>query len=220
MVTIDGRARGVYASPVRLPEGAHHVLVERGDFEPFERDVTIAAGKTTTVRATLEPTPDFRARYSARAHAQRTWGIAGVAAGGALLVGGGILAYYDQTQRNHWNGVAGQLDAKIQFHSGDPSCDPADNDSGTSQYAAQCLAPITAANSHVADANTRDYFAWSAVGVGAAALTAGIVLLVLNDDPDRYDRPAPTSAGATALRVLPTFWSARGGGGAGLVGTF
>ena len=213
-VTVDGRPRGVYAAPIRLAAGPHTVVVERGDFAPAVREVTIDAGRTTTVRVALEPTPEYRNRYASRAQAQRTWGLVGIV-GGAVILGGGVaLVAYDASRRSYWHGQADTLNAAVQLHSGS-SCDPASQDSGTPQYRAQCLDPLAAAYSNVSDANTRDYFGWSAIGVGAAGFTVGLILRLTADDPHKYDQ-----ATTPAARLVPTFWTARGGGGATLTGSF
>ncbi len=202
VVTVDGRPRGVYVLPLRLAPGPHHVLVERGNFEPFERDIVAQTGATVTFHVELEPTPEFRARYESRAQSQRSWGLIGMI-GGAVLVGGGAgLVAYDSKQRSSGQATINQLDAQSALgqvcHQGQLFA----------TYQQNCLNPLAAANGTVSDANTRDIFGWSAVGVGAAAAVLGIVLFVTSD-PHAYDRPNG-SAG-----LAPSFWVARGGGGVG-----
>ncbi|HEV3193814.1 MAG TPA: PEGA domain-containing protein, partial [Polyangiaceae bacterium] len=216
VVTIDGRARGVYVSPLHLVAGPHHLLVERGDFEPAEREVTIDPGRTTSVRVILEPTPEFRAHYIARAQAQRTWGLVSVIGGAAVLAGGIGLVVYDGQQRA--DGTAKQQSIVAQNVPGGP-CDKA-QDMGTTFFQMNCVVPLNAANAKVDDANTRDYFGWSAVGVGGVAMILGVVLLITSDDAHKYDTPKSAPDGTVTLHVTPTFWTTRGGGGAGLVGSF
>jgi hypothetical protein len=85
----------------------------------------------------------------------------------------------------------------------------------------RCTVPKQAATSKVDAANTRDDFGWPAIGVGAAAIALGVVLLVTADDPHHYDRPEPGGAAVLRpVRALPVVWSVPGGGGASLVGTF
>lgn len=217
VVTVDARPRGVYASALRLSPGTHHVLVERGDFEPAERDVTIDSGRTTTVRIALEPTPEFRARYVGRAQAQRTWGWIGVAAGAVLAAGGAALAAYDATKRSDGESTINRINALAVPHS-HLACDPA-GDTTLPAYQTMCAVPYANASSQVNDANTRDYAAWSGVGVGAAALALGVVLLVTADDPHKYDAQAPPAT-TSATRAWPTAWAMRGGAGLGLAGSF
>jgi hypothetical protein len=221
VLTIDGLPRGVYRAPLRLAAGPHHLLVERGDFLPLERDFNLDPGRTTTIPLALEPTPDYRTRYESRARSQRTWGFISVI-GGVVLVGGGVgLVVYDASQRSDGNAKAASLSARIQSMSGDPVCDPArGNDLTSAQYQAQCSGPLAAADAQVTDANTRDYFAWGAVGLGAAGAALGTILLLTADDPHRYDQPNPTSLGATLWRAVPSFWTRRGGGGVSWSGAF
>jgi hypothetical protein len=219
VVTIDGQPRGVYGAPVRVAAGPHHVMVERGDFIPAERDVSVDPGKTTTLRIVLEPTPETRTRVAQRVQTQRMWGWIGVVGGAAVAAGGVALVVYDAGQRSDANANAARLNAAIEPHS-QSSCDPAAQDSSTPQYQQQCIDPINTAYGRVHDANTRDYFAWSAVGVGAASVVTGVVLLVMADDPHKYDRVALGPGSGFALHVVPTVWTARDGGGVVLQGAF
>jgi hypothetical protein len=216
VVTIDGRPHGVYTSPLRLVAGPHHLLVERGDFEPAEREVTIDPGRTTNVRVTLEPTPEFRAHYISRAQAQRTWGLVSAIGGAVVLAGGVGLVVYDGQQRA--DGSAKQQSIVAQNVPGGV-CDKA-QDMGTPLFQMNCVAPLNAANAKVDDANTRDYFGWSAVGVGGAATVLGVVLLVTSEDAHKYDSPKSAPDDSARLHLTPTFWTTRGGGGAGMVGRF
>lgn len=217
VVTIDGRLRGVYVAPLRLPAGPHQVVVERGDFEPFERDITVDPRRTTTVRIVLEPTPEYRARFTARARAQRTWGWVTLAAGPVIAAAGAGLLVYDAKQRSDGNDTIARVDALAVRYSGGV-CDPA-GQTGTPSYVTNCTIPFNNATSQINDANTRDVIAWSAVGVGAAGLIVGIVLVATAEDPHRYDRPAP-SENEGAVRAWPVLWSERGGGALGFAGRF
>ena len=203
VVTIDGRPRGVYSAPIRLPPGPHHLLVEEGNFEPLERDFTVSPGATTTVQAALDPTPEYRVRYTARANTQRTWGLIGLI-GGAVLLGGGVgLLVYDSGQRNDGQSELDYLGAHSARGSGGV-CDPGQS---FDTFSSNCTVPLNASQSKVDDANTRDYFAWSAVGVGGAALVTGAVLY-FTANPRAYDRSA-------AGGLTPTFWVTHAGGGLG-----
>jgi hypothetical protein len=217
VVTIDGRSRGVAPGPLRLAAGPHHILVERADFEPLDRDVTIESGRITVFHAALEPTPDYRIRFAARASAQRTWGWVAVVAGAVLAGAGAGLVVYDAKQRNDGNATIGGILAESTRHSGEP-CDPA-GDTQSTAYQTTCAIPYANATSQVNGADNRDYAGWSAVGVGAAGLVAGIVLLVTSDNPRKYDRPS-APASAQVPPVWPTFsWSAAGWQ-LGIVGSF
>jgi hypothetical protein len=210
VVTIDGKARGVYAAAIRLVPGPHHLIVERGDFEPAEREVAIDAGRTTTLQIALQPTPEYRAHFTGRAQAQRTWGWVSTIAGAVILAGGASLVAYDATQRSDGNSTRNRLLSQNARNLTPPAvCDPG-QDADT--YQTNCADPVNAATSKVNDANTRDVYGWTGVGVGAAAAALGVILLVTAEDPHKYGGGSPG--------WLPTFWASPGGGGAGFAGAF
>ncbi len=214
VVTVDGRTLGVYTGPLRLPGGPHHLLVERGDFEPVERDVVVSPGSHgTVVRVVFEPTPDYRARYVAHAQAARTWGIVSVVGGVALAAAGAGLLVYDAGQRSDGYTARNALLAQNALGQ---VCDP-----GSESFQQTCANPANAAGSQVNDANTRDYAGWAAIGVGGAAVALGFALVATGGNPGRYDVPSSEPAlAASRLRVRPTGWTVRGGGGVGVVGSF
>ena len=214
VVTVDGRARGVYTQPLRLAPGPHRLLVERGDFQPVARDVTVELGRTATVRVDLEPTSDYRARYVSHAQTQRTWGIISIVGGAVIAAGGTGLVLYDAKQRSDGRATITSIDAQSTAHS-NQLCDPGQL---TAILQANCIDPKNAAQAQVDDANTRDYIGWGAVALGGAAVVLGVTLFVTADDPHAYDRARP--ADAASVRVVPTLSPARGGGTVGLVGTF
>jgi hypothetical protein len=214
VVTVDGRARGVYAAPLRLVPGVHHLLVERGEFEPWQRDFTIDSGHTTSIRAALDPTPEYRARYVSHAKSQRTWSLVSVIAGALVAGAGTALVIYDAKQRGDGRSTLASLQAQSTHGSGQV-CDSGQE---ASVYQQNCLVPIAAANAKIADANTRDDFGWTAVALGGAGVALGVVLFATADDVHRYDRR--DTVGDRRPRLTPTFWVTRGGGGASLAGTF
>jgi hypothetical protein len=213
VVTIDGRLRGIYSAPLRLAAGPHHLLAERGNFEPVERDVTIDPGGTRTVAVAFDPTPEYRAQYVARAEKQRTWGIVSGVAGVVVAAAGAGLAVYDAKQRSDGQASLASLQSQSTLHTGE-ICDMGQE---IDVYEQRCGAPSAAASSKVDDANLRDAFAWSAVGVGAAGFALGVILFATADDPHQYDREV---ASMPAPRLTPLVWSTRGGGVAGVTGSF
>jgi hypothetical protein len=215
VLTIDGKARGVVpADGVRMMAGPHHLTLERGGFLPVERDVTIDAGRTTSLRVVFDPTPETRAAYLSKTSSQRTWGIiSGV--GGLVLAGGAIgFLVWNGQQRKTAHDDEDTAELNIQNPVPNGICDKR----GANENLAQCDAPLLDAESRVSDANTRDIFGWIGVGVGAGAAVLGAVLLVTNGSSHRFDHDRPQ---ASRGFVLPTGWSdGRGGGGVGLVGAF
>jgi hypothetical protein len=204
IVTVDGKRRGVYTASIRLPSGPHHLLVERGGFEPSEREVVVAQGATATVKVVLDPTPDTRAAWVSRTTSQRTWGIVAVASGAVVAAGAvGFLV---------WNGHQ-RSDAYTKFDAGEAQleartgvCDTM----STEGNAAACNAAVTGPQSDISDANTRAAFGYIGLGVGVATAGLGVVLLLTDGDPHRYDR-----AGASAT-WSPWGWGDARGGGAGV----
>jgi hypothetical protein len=216
VLTVDGRERGVArADGVRLAPGPHHLVVEHGGFLPVERDVTLDAGRTTSLAVAFEPTPETRAAYQSKISTQRTWGLA-LGGGGVVLAGGsvGFLVWNGQQRKQ----ATSDLNAAENEIENPPKGSICDKSKFTSQQAiAACNQPAIDAQSRIDDANTRDVFGWVGFGVGVTATVVGVALLVTNGSSHRFDRDRPTSKGF----VLPVGWGdGRHGGGIGLVGAF
>jgi hypothetical protein len=215
LVTIDGRPRGVYAAPIRLVRGPHHLLVVRGDFEPVARDVVIEDGKTLSVRVALEPTSEYRSHFVARADAQHMWGVIALVGGGVLVAGGASLVVYDATQRSSGDDALNQLAFdSVRFSM--RACDPSQ---ASGPWQQTCAARQATAQNQISNANTRDVFGYAGIAVGAVAAGVGVVLLVTNDDAKKYD-PKPSGEKLGALPLAPTLSPLPGGGLVGVVGRF
>jgi hypothetical protein len=215
VVTIDGIPRGVYpAAGLRLPEGPHQLLFERGGFLPVERGVILDAGHSTLLRVVFDPTPETRAAYMSKTSSQRTWGlVAGI--GGLALIGGsvGFLIWNGQQRKTAHD----DFDA-AENEVAHPTLGSVCATQTQSGDATACNAQVLNAQSHINDANTRDVFGWVGVGMGAGATVLGLLLLVTNGGSQRYDGDG---AGQRARPfVLPVGWGSPRGGGAGLLGAF
>lgn len=213
VLTLDGRARGAYVSSLRVAHGVHRLRVERAGFLSFERDITVPRAASSTITVTLQPTPETLAAYTNRARLHRTWGIVGIAAGAALAGGGaGFLAYNAGQKRD----AQAQLDAiELERTNDTGPCDT----SGGKITAEECNNLITAREAARNNANARDAIGYVGIGVGAAALVTGIVLLATGDDLHRYEPPA-SGEPLAKLRVTPIGWATPQGGGLGVVGLF
>jgi hypothetical protein len=207
-VSIDGKPRGVYSSGYLLPAGPHHLEVARGGFEPTERDVTVDAGVTTTVRIALDPTPETRASYTGRTKAQRTWGIIAIA-GGAVIAGGAIgFLVWNAGQKSGDQTAYDTALSNLQNKVGVCNTATAMGDANA------CNQAYLNAKSNLDSANTRDVVGYVGLGVGVAAAGLGVVLLLTNSDVHRYDRPQ--SGDASSARPSLFGWADATGGGLGV----
>lgn len=210
--SIDGKFRGAYVEPVVLAAGPHDLVVTRPGFEPVSRSVEVGrAGTTTQVRVQLEPTPQYRMDYQRKANLFRSWGWVGVIGGSAAVgVGTGYLI---------WN--KGKKDDALS----DADLAKSNRDrkvgvcaTGTQQgNPDECNRQVDVALEIYDNARSRDVFGWVTVGVGAAALATGTVLLLTGDDPHRYELERPEIA---KPRVLPTLFRDGKSTGLGVVGWF
>ena len=205
VVSVDGDSSRPINDPLRVPFGAHRLRLERGGFLPAERDVDVPLAGTKTLSVVFEPTPETRADYVASAQRQRTvaWVITGV--GAALTVGGAAFALVQQhklpTARSELSAVNQEFvpgsgaacDFSIQ-HPEDPSAE------------SHCVARLQDAQSNVHDTEIARNVGWVTAGVGAAATVTGVVLLMMRDDPKKYDQPPSERrlSAISALRIAPT----------------
>jgi hypothetical protein len=206
-VSIDGRPPEPLAGAIRLPSGQHHVSITRTGFEPADVDVTIARGATFNTTVNLQPDAQTRDAYLAGIHTRRIWawsvggvGVAALATGIALLVTGHSAldtanANLDMVNAEFANG--GSCDFRYQVN----------HDA--------CNAMFADAQQRVTDANNRITAGYIVGGVGAAAVITGVVLLLTNDDPGKYDRKTSSMGRPTLLG-----WTTGSGGGLLLMGRF
>jgi hypothetical protein len=214
VVSVDGRLRGAYAGPLRLPTGLHHVRVERGGFLSHERQVDVRGGAATSLRIDLEPTAETRASYVAGARRWRTWGWIALATGVASAGGGAGFLAYNAGQKND---ARSAIDAFLaQTAPGaNGRCDPKSQPPTTLDA---CSAEQDQLFKKHEDLGKRDTYGWIAVGVGAAAIGAGAYLLLAGDDPSKYDRK-PSGELVGAVHLVPANLGA-GSAGAVLLGRF
>ena len=204
-VTVDGKRRGVYEHGFALAPGVHRIRLERGGFQPADRDVDLAAGHTTLVEIVLEPTPDTRVAYVSRTTTQKTWGIILTVAGVAITGTGTGLIIWNEPQ---WASAKSEFDRLngALINKTTPCNTPIDD-------FAKCNAMVAAAATALNDANARRAVSFITLGVGVATTITGVVLLLTNGDPHRYD---PKAAG---IRWIAPTWT-DGGAGFALGGAF
>lgn len=211
VVTIDGTSRGVYTGSFVLARGVHRLHVERGGFEPIDREVVLDAGRTTTVKIALDPTPATRAAYVSKTSSQRTWGIVVTVAGAAITAGAIGFTIWNEMEKS-----TAQSDfdaAKTIYDQRTGVCDIAHG-----MDPQVCDAFVNTRQATLDNANQRAPFGYVGIGLGVATTAVGVILLLTNGDPHRYDR----SAAKAAIRwITPTLsWDGRGATGLALGGAF
>jgi hypothetical protein len=205
ILTADGEELGLIRGPVQLPAGPHRIHVERGGFNPAERDVDVPVGGTQSVDITFEPTPDTRAAYVSGALSRRTWSIVTMAVGAAVGVGGVVLAVVEGNQLPKDQAAYSLATNNYMLMSSDPMCNLSQQLS-TAMMAA-CQAKVDDANNKVNSDQALRTAGFIAAGVGGAALITGFVLLVTGDNPHKYDEKPPEEI-LGGWRVVPMIGSA------------
>jgi hypothetical protein len=209
VVAIDGEARGAYSGRIPLPEGAHVVRVERAGFYPIERKVTVPRGSPSRVVIELQPTPEYRAAYRSRTVSRRTWGWISVGAGAAITASGVAFLIVNN---------AAESDKKEAFdEEAARNGDGGECDREAGRQTPACVRDLNAALDDLKAVRDREKFGWIGAGVGVAAVGLGAVLLLTNDDPNRYE-PRPESDVFGRLRLRPTAWFTGNAGGFALSG--
>lgn len=215
VVAIDGKSRGVYLGALALAPGPHRLRVERGGFVPVERDVIIQPRAATTLRVDLEPTADTRSAHVSKAMTYRTAGLVS-SIGGAVIAGAGAAFLgYNLGQKDESQQAIEDFNA-TEVHSPTGRCN--DSTGALAMNETFCRTMPPQLDDAAAADRSRDAIGYVGLGVGGAALVVGVVLLIVGDDPSKYDaRPIDQPLG---LRVAPSAEIGRSGGFLGLSGAF
>lgn len=210
VVWLDGE-RSTQGTGLALPRGKHLLRVERDGFYPFERSVDVPRGAMSRVGVELEPTPETRASYRSRTLAQRTWGWVGIGAGLTVSAGSTAFLFLNNSSEQDKKD-AFETEADRNREGGE--CDPA-----AGMQTRSCQAALKTALDELDAVRAREKFGWIGLGVGAAMMGTGAILLLTGDDPDRYElRPESDVFGGT---VTPAGWlDPAGGGGLSIQGSF
>jgi hypothetical protein len=213
---VDDERVGPYKGPVRLPKGPHRIRVESSGFLPSDQTVTVGAveGQITTVW--LEPTPETRAAHDSNVRFHRVWGWIGVGAGTAILGGSAV---YLGVRKNHVDSStiktaqaeydtasAAQADGNVP-----PFCNYRGGGAGTVNSPEDCNAyvneKVATLNTELSNArskdNTEKTVGYVGIGVGAALLTTGVVLLVTGESAHAYDKPSAARDKSTRWAFTP-----------------
>ncbi len=180
LVRLDGRRIEANGSEM-LPSGPHLLRIERANYVPVERSVTVRAAATRTIDIPLQPTPAYRNDYMASATAARTrWlAVAGVSA--TVTTAGGVwfavgLANYVRLHTAYWD--LDQLITTCRMSTIDPRC----------ARSGELVAMMDSAAADLPYAG-----AWLAVGgtvmaAGIGGLIASIVMAGQAPALDRFER--------------------------------
>jgi len=214
-LSIDREPLRLYTGTVRLPKGAHHLHLEQAGYLPFDQDITLESGKPLLLTPYLMPTPEARKAHNDNVRMHRTWGWiltgAGVAVAGGgvtwLIVNGSkksdALSTYNHFSTQREYGTDDNPDTKPEKGS---ACDL----SGGGNFE-QCNLDVENAQDAYDSAKARDIPGYVMIGVGAAALGTGIVLLLTGESAHRFDPPAKS-----AKAKAPSWAFAPGPGQVGL----
>ncbi|MEJ7728153.1 MAG: PEGA domain-containing protein [Polyangiaceae bacterium] len=213
VVTVDGRARGAYLGALALPPGAHRLRIERAGFFTVERDVDVSPRRLTTLRVELEPTAETRASYTSSARTWRTLGWIGVGAGAALAAGGAAYLGYNGGKKSDSDGEVAAYNQSTTDPGG--AC----NEDSLGFDGSICKQRRDEVLARQAEVYDRDVLGWVGIAAGGAVLAAGVVVLLVGDDPGRYDRE-PSDELIASPRARPWAVLGPGQGMVGLSGSF
>jgi hypothetical protein len=213
VVTVDGKLRGAYVTPIHLPAGPHHVRIERAGFFATERDVVVPPSGAVRVGVDLEPTPDTLATYTSSVRTKELWGWVGIVAGAAATAAGIAVLAVDGSDRTSAKTQYDSLTGELTTHTG--ACNFA-----SGGQPSQCYTPINNAANDYNAALSRDALGYTFLGVGVASLAAGTVLLITAGDPHKYDRTRSAPGTLASVTATPFAFATTSGGFAGLHGSF
>jgi hypothetical protein len=186
-LSIDQEPLRPYAGTLRLPKGPHHVHLEQAGYQPFEQDITLDAGKPLLLTPYLQPTPEALKAHNDNVRMHRTWGWI-LTGAGAAVAGGGVawLAVNSKKKSDALSTYNQWLDRQGSDPNDGSVCDTG------SQFgnADECNLEVANAKDDYDSAKAHDIPGYVALGVGAAALGTGVVLLLTGESTHRYDPPA------------------------------
>ena len=205
LVWIDGSPLSYKLDSIPLPVGVHQLRIERDGFVTDEREVTLSPSKQTPIKVELVPTPAYRAEYASAARSQQVWGWSLTGVGAVITAGSvGFLVYN--------NGLVNNADSAYNERYNE--CETAST-AGTP--ISSCPAELEILVEDLDSQQSKNIYGYIGVGVGAATLITGVILLVTGNDPNRY-APSEESNFLASVKLKP--WNLASGGGAFLEGHF
>lgn len=171
------------APSIEAPRGRHQLRVEVAEREPITLEVEIAAGVSSTVTPVLAWTLDARARRRGDAAALRTGGWASLGAGIALAAAGAAMLAVSQVEIDRRIAA----DAGYRVADSSPEC--------------RAMAGCHGMYETLIDENNDALGNWeiarigsaSGLGLGAAALIAGAILVLAAPSEEAIERDASAS---------------------------
>jgi hypothetical protein len=213
LVTLDGRANGVYHASIPVPSGPHALRLERAGFEPIDRLVQVPPGGDVDIKVDLRPTPETREAYVQHARSYRRWAwttmISGVVVGGAS---GGLALWSHGKIPGAESKLTKLQQSGVRFSNG--VCDP----SFVSPAQVDLCHQETADAQNSLD-NYRGLRAAGIIGAGVGVALVGVAVALFATSPDsaRYDRPEGEFLSA---RFVPTLSVGADGAGVLWLGRF
>jgi hypothetical protein len=198
-VQLDGLPVGVspLPGPLRVGPGAHIVRAEADGWHSGEREAVVASSATITMHFELlpltpeAPVPSVRTvevvrNASSPGVDQRTWGWVSIAAG--VLIAGASAGWLVANSHNKADAARAVDGVRTQRIQDTGICDISGG-----ALASDCNAALAKADNDYSAAKSHDVFGFVGLGVGAAAIGLGVVLLL-------------TVAGTDADRVTHSLW--------------
>jgi len=176
-VVVDDALVGVTPldAPIKLPQGPHRLTVAKAGFINQRQDVEIRPNETVGVSVRLTPSAELREVYRSRNRTLRAlaWLGTGTALAGAAVWGGAVV--FNQQRRDEASKL---LNNETVFGSDPdhPRILIADSPEVARYQNLQTQALVSTA------------VAYGALGVATLSAIGAVVLWIVGDDPDRYDR--------------------------------
>ncbi|HET7540320.1 MAG TPA: PEGA domain-containing protein [Polyangiaceae bacterium] len=197
-LSIDLESLRPYTGTLRLPKGPHHVHLEQAGYQPFDQDITLEAGKPLLLTPYLLPTPEALKAHNDNVRMHRTWGWILTGAGVAVAGGGVAWLAVNSGKKSDTLATYNQWVDRVSMDPNDGSVCDQGSEQGDP---AQCDAEVANAKDAYDSAKARDIPGYVAIGVGAAALGTGVVLLLTGESSHRFDPPAKQA------KEKPTGWA-------------
>ncbi|HEX2674518.1 MAG TPA: PEGA domain-containing protein [Polyangiaceae bacterium] len=196
-LSVDREPLRLYTGTLRLPKGAHHLHLEQAGYLPFDQEITLDSQKPLLLTPYLLPTPEARKAHNDNVRMHRTWGWILTGAGAAVAGGGVTWLIVNSSKKSDALATYNHLSTQREYGTdNDPETKPEKGSacdlSGGGDFQ-QCNLDVENAQDAYDSAKARDIPGYVMIGVGAAALGTGIVLLVTGESAHRFDPPAKSA---------------------------